>query len=366
MNDANGDSRTYILLARHRRAGSTGLDDLAGIADRFVETIDALTSVAGHDIRIGATVYGTSDIATKTAALLRRELDAKTIAVGGLVGVPELDGRHASPLSPNAEMERQKAERFILSQLAQAHEAGSNAVLVVGHQPALGIIGQSLTRGLVPLSHSSVACLSGRLTDEGFSGGRLQWVIAPSDPATLEHLRAKITSKMQVAALLAGLLGTALIFVLQALLASSGPLNVSLVLQYFAGLALFVAAALNLATVYAYDHLLMPTRFWAEPRGLIAPTQDRANLFGRTRHWLAWRPPSSDQLVIYQNMMRVWTRLFVPATVAMTAGVVAMGLALVRAPDAGSLIPWALAAALLAVLFLAYVRLMWPVLGVED
>lgn len=373
---AAGDDRAYVLLARHAKtdltAGQDGLisaaarEALALVAERLRETLVSLTIVAGEDIRIGETIHGSSPIATETATLLRQRLETGGIGVGPEVGSADLDGRHASPFSPGAEGEQEAAQRFVLGRLSDVRNAGANAILVVGHQPALGIIGQNLTGGPVPLAHGAVACVKGRHDGQRFSGGRLRWTIAPSDPQTLDHLRTKIASKMHVAGLLAGLVGTGLIFVLQDLFTTDRRLDLSLGLQYLAALALFLAAALNLATVYAYDHLMMPSRFWAEPHGPFASEARRGRTIRQFPRWLAWRPPSSDALVIYQNMMRVWTWLFVPATVFMAAGVGLMGLALVRATNLGALIPWIAAEALLTVLFLAYVRSFWPVLGVED
>jgi hypothetical protein len=191
-------------------------------------------------------------------------------------------------------------------------------------------------------------------------------VIAPSDPVALDQVRAKVASKMQVAAVLAGLIGTGLVFVLQDLLSTARAADASLVFQYAAALTLFVGAALNLATVYAYDVLLMPTRFWAEPRRLLPSVNSAGRTIRGTPRWLVWRPPSADLIVIYQNMIRVWSRLFMPATAFTAIGVACMGLALVRPPDPGTIGLVAIGEAALALLVVAYVRRMWPVLGVED
>jgi hypothetical protein len=100
-----------------------------------------------------------------------------------------------------------------------------------------------------------------------------------------------------------------------------GPLLASLVDQdkmnymgaqkwsFYLSSGLFLAAvSMYLLTMYAYDRLLMPKRFWAED----LPPED----LGRRPKWIVWRPPSSDSWILYQNMMRIWYCLFTPATYA--------------------------------------------------
>ena len=69
-----------------------------------------------------------------------------------------------------------------------------------------------------------------------------------------------------------------------------------------AALALLAALVLYLMTVFAYDQLQMPPKFWAE------------SLPVKKTSWLPQRPPSSFAWVLYRNMMRTWYTLFVPAT----------------------------------------------------
>jgi hypothetical protein len=312
-------------------------------------------------------------VATETAAVIRAGLAARSVEAGKMMPLPELDGVHAAPFSPNALAERAAARDFVLTRLRDMRGGAANAVLVVGHQPAIGIVCEDLARtrwrqtiGAIPLAHGAVACITARWRGATLTDVRLRWVITPSDPTTLEHLRAKVASKMQVAGLLAGLVGTALFFVLQDLLSNLGPLDLTKGLQYGAAFALFLAAALNLAAVYAYDVLMMPSRYWAEPRRLVARTQAPGRRVRLPPQWLVWRPPSPDQLVIYQNMMRVWSRLFVPATACIFVGVALMALALVRAPNLEALVPWIAIEAVVAAAVLGYIWAMRPILGVED
>jgi hypothetical protein len=85
---------------------------------------------------------------------------------------------------------------------------------------------------------------------------------------------------------------------------------------YVAAVAFLIAIGLYLRTMYAYDSLLMPKRYWGE--GVPG---------GRTPRWLVRRPPSSAAWILYQNMLHVWTFLFTPATVAVAVGLLALGYA---------------------------------------
>jgi hypothetical protein len=123
------------------------------------------------------------------------------------------------------------------------------------------------------------------------------------------------------------------------------------VLLPLAGVSFFVAIGLFLATLYAYDRLLMPSRFWSE----TPPTK-------RTRlNWLVCRPPSSRTYVLYQNMVRIWQRLFIPATFFVMAG---MGLLGYVALD----LSWwqGLLAAAAALLVVGWYFISRPRLGTED
>jgi hypothetical protein len=117
---------------------------------------------------------------------------------------------------------------------------------------------------------------------------------------------------------------------------------------------LLAALALYLMTMYAYDRLLMPTRFWAElpPRPSGRP---------RGGSWLPRRPPSSSAWVVYRNMMRTWYTLFTAATALVAVALAVLGAALLRLDTSD--LAWAVpaVAALIAIRWLFR-----PVLGSED
>src|SRR5262249_16353261 len=122
----------------------------------------------------------------------------------------------------------------------------------------------------------------------------------------------------------------------------------------YASLVCFLGSAmLYLATVYAYDRLLMPKRFWGE----------RARPPHRRPRWLVWRPPSSAVWGLYQTMIRVWHRMFLPATFGVTAGLACLALAVVHAEQR----PYAVGVILsLAGAFALYYWRFSPRLGSED
>lgn len=75
--------------------------------------------------------------------------------------------------------------------------------------------------------------------------------------------------------------------------------------------ALAVAVFLYLLTLFWYDRLLMPPRFWgARPR------------LGRAAYSKVMRRPASSAVwVLYQNMQRTWRMIFTPATCAAATGI---------------------------------------------
>jgi hypothetical protein len=78
---------------------------------------------------------------------------------------------------------------------------------------------------------------------------------------------------------------------------------------YLAAAALATALVLYVSTLYAYDSLLMPTRFWATA---VAKHQRRSSVVER--------PPSSANLVLQQNMINIWNRQFTIANLLVIAG----------------------------------------------
>ena len=116
---------------------------------------------------------------------------------------------------------------------------------------------------------------------------RPRFVFSPSDPETSAALRQKIESKMKTAGVLGGFLTGLFTFAAK---------DIGAALLTVIGLTLLATAiVLYFITLFCYDQLQMPTRFW----GSRPPKTTSA----RARHVV--RPPGSDVWVLYEGMPRV-------------------------------------------------------------
>lgn len=269
----------------------------------------------------------------------------------------------------------------------------NNALLVVGHQPQLGWISGYLSArhlrgwssGAVPLAASELVCL--RLTRANAKDrwrGSLAWTLAPDDREALAAVSDKVKGKMESAKLLSAVIMLAITALLGVLLdesrwAALGTPNASLAgVSYSAraavqvGFVLLLAAlALYLLSMYSYDRILMPPRFWSE-----GPDHTQETGSGDSRHrpvirrlvqrrtrgsWLPRGPPSSSAWVVFRNMQRIWFWLFTPANVLAGLAFAIFGSALLRVHG------WAwLPVGLFALALGAWSWWFRPVLGSED
>jgi hypothetical protein len=126
----------------------------------------------------------------------------------------------------------------------------------------------------VPFSRAELVCLAFPSPRQiagtqlpRYGRGHVLWTIVPDDRNAADQVRDKIRSKMETAKLLSGVITFALGALLAVLLDPSKWKTVTGpgVVQLAAGL-LLAALVLFLATMYAYDRLLMPDRFWGERR----------------------------------------------------------------------------------------------------
>jgi phosphohistidine phosphatase SixA len=202
---------------------------------------------------------------------------------------------------------------------ANAGANSPNAVIVVGHQPQLSWIAQCVLGKGLPVTTSEVICLE--ISEEWLRNRRtyrnaVRWTIEPRDKETLSELRDKIKSKMDVTKVLGGFIFATLAILLDTSKIKSliddqvlwNGVNLRYNAALVAAVLLILAGSLYMATLFAYDRLLMPIRFWSEA------------LDGEQPRWLVARPPSSSAYVLYQNMMRIWTWMFLPATVCVICG----------------------------------------------
>jgi hypothetical protein len=246
--------------------------------------------------------------------------------------------------------------------LGLAGEEAGGAVLAVGHQPQLSWIADDLLnlghrrprRPPTPIDRAGLVCLQ---VPKG-RRARLLWVISYNDEAAAAAVRDKIQRKMDTAKLLSGAVAFGLTATFGLLLDGSKlrDLGSRAWAVQTSGAVLLLAAILYFATMYAYDTLLMPERFWGERQ---TPT---GKLRRRRGSWLVARPPSSAAWILYQNMMRIWRNLFTLASGFVGVGLGLLGYAALR------LGPWSSAAVGFGILLVAALATWWsrPVLGSED
>jgi hypothetical protein len=124
-----------------------------------------------------------------------------------------------------------------------------------------------------------------------------------------------------------------------------------------------LAAALFFVTLFYFDRLLMPTRFWGA--GRAEPRQRTPTRWYWPRFRSVDRPPSSALWTLYQNMQMIWRRLFVPAVVLVGVSIAAFALAQFE-PGGWNLVVAAVASVMTIAGVATWARLSSPTLGVQD
>ena len=260
--------------------------------------------------------------------------------------------------------EGKQATDALVSGLRDGVSGVPGTVLVVGHQPQLSWIADGLLRARrtsllrpppVPIDRAGLVCVT--LDGENQTHAKLAWAISFDDKEAAQQVREKIQRKMDTAKQLAGVLTLGLTVILGVLFSKDqfGGLGERRWAVQAAAAILLVAALLYFATMYSYDRLLMPERFWGERK----PSSRK---FRRGGNWLVDRPPSSAAWILYQNMMRVWRNLFTLASLLVGAGIVLLGYAALR------LRPWQALVVGIPALLAVGLWVWWsrPVLGSED
>jgi hypothetical protein len=299
-------------------------EELVAIANVLRETL------AQEKVHVTAIRHAPTMIAITHASWLERRL--------GLDDAPDVLTEKHEDLDPQrfmgwpgtAPVDRLVRQLIDLTKQAPRARNTDRAVLVIGHMPQLGWLAARLMGNrsrwmafvdgfLTPLAlqNGEVACIALADLRRGRPAGRLQWTVGPDETNAIEDLRDKIKSKMDIAKLLGGFIT----LVLGGVVLAPGRLDElsrggDRWAVYVAAVSFLIAIGLYLRTMYAYDTLLMPKRYWGEG----APG-------GRTPRWLVRRPPSDAAWVLYQNMLHVWTFLFTPATVAVAIGLLALSYA---------------------------------------
>lgn len=317
---------THVLLMRHgqtqaraegpesgRGLSAKGVTDVAAMGRRLAEWV----SLGQDGFDVAAVRHGPYRQVAHTMSIVRRALAAEGVEWPS-------DMRATEALDPHVFWAKRTAPEDVKSwsSPSQASNRRTRALLIVGHEPQLSLIARALTKpqlSRIGRSHvtpsAGVSCIRLR-SPYRLRRGRVLWLIEPQDDETAAALREKIRSKMDVAKVFGAVITFALGILLGQLVDESkreALPNEPVVLLALAGLGL--ALVLYVRVLYAYDSLLMPTRFWnatvssPKPRGLVR------------------RPPSSATLLMQQNMMRVWSGPFTLANALVLAsfGLLAYG-----------------------------------------
>jgi hypothetical protein len=211
----------------------------------------------------------------------------------------------------------------------------SLAYIIVGHQPELTTIARlwlrrrfrsALPFQVLPIEGSEAACL-------GFGGDpRLLWLITNKPQELMDDLKDKIKSKYDVAKFFLGAFVVNTGLILNAgVWGTIGPSNTSTwidkALIILAVTAAVVSLAFTAATLFSYDALLMPSTFWSERSD---PANRLPGGLRRPRKWSINRPPSQAHVVLFYEMVHVWSAFFVPAIIAAFIAVGLLVVALAR------------------------------------
>jgi phosphohistidine phosphatase SixA len=341
------------LPRRHkRRLSKRGTKETVEVADRLKSVLLDLRADAELALTIAECWTASTDESRATARNVGRVLGDLLPSEPKILA--ELNPDSFQPYA-NREKHTIMASRIVK---ALDSQVGKNALLIIGHQPFLGWLVHVLTGEGIPLSRSELVCIAFDHTKTGKRDrGGVNWILSPTDSESAREIREKIKSKMDIAKLLSVFITGSLSFLLSSLIDKqrmdsigdhAWALNTSAVL-------FFMSIGLYLATMYAYDRLLMPSRFWSDA---IPPQNPK-----RRPKWLVWRPPSSAIWVLYQNMVRIWRYLFMTATAAVILGLFFLAVAVFREPQP---ILIASCAVVGSITFGVYYHLFKPRIGTED
>ena len=283
---------------------------------------------------------------------------------------PEASRAEKQPEASRAE--KQPEASRIEGQPARRTEM--DAPLLVGNDPLIGWVASQLTRRGTPVARGELLCL---VRQRGLgTRWRLLWTLSDDDETAAEAIRTKIKSKMTTA----GALGTVIVGLTTFLLQNSLQKHPTL-WQWLAFAALALSAGLYFASLFLYDTLQMPPRFWSSrppsrpPESSQAPGQSqkarsRQAIWAHLRHGrpTVARPPSSTARVLQASMMQVWNWIFTPATVLAGAGVACLALGAATHSRPLGLQLWHVLAAIVVLVAVAGTWVAWhrPNLGTSD
>ena len=303
---------------------------------------DALENLSETDVKVEKIMCSRHTVARQTAEEIRQVLHIREVCEAD-----EINPRTALT-PPFAQVDDKEIhDRRFWTALLQGSEG--KAVAAVGHQPHLTrvakhILGRELPADVLPLANSEIACICIGTKP------KLLWLLTNKPESLLNDLRDKIKSKYDVAKFFLGALVVKDGLVLNANLWTAGDKWGAefLYLGLFCSIAGLVLAV---ATLLAYDSLLMPPDFWG-----AAATHKKTP-------WSVDRPPSQAQLIIFYEMIHVWKWFFMPSLAFALASIVCFLLVLAGAKhfDFNLVIVGIASAAAIA-----YYRYFKPRMGAED
>jgi phosphohistidine phosphatase SixA len=224
---------TYLILVRHgpkdnysekadrNKPLKQGGKEVREVASVFAETLSIQLQNESDCIVIDQFCHGSHTVVLETGEILSDALQRSGVAINP-------DQIEKKPvLAPECfwkasdRKDRRKVGELLLYHLTKLSTQGkashsqSNAILVVGHQPQLGWIAETILGRTVPICRSGIVCLAINRSCLHLIDWLLRWwlrwllwAISPSDPEITKQLREKVKSKME----LAGILGGVIIF----------------------------------------------------------------------------------------------------------------------------------------------------------
>jgi phosphohistidine phosphatase SixA len=247
-----------------------------------------------------------------------------------------------------------------ITKAGPAPKRGESAALIIGHDPGMSCLLTTLLDRNAPrvgryrdVPGLTRAELLGLRWDGRY--WRPVWALTSGAAGDIAEIKEKIRSKMDTAKVFGGFITAVLTFVVSQYAMTTPKTMYWAAVRGVSLMALAVAILLYLMTLFWYDRLLMPPRFWGILRGR---KEDAVSKVLR-------RPPSSAVWVLYQNMQRIWRLLFVPATYAAAVGIVGFAAARIEPSATTALIIFS-AAAVVVTLTAWWGWRSRPILGVQD
>jgi len=246
----------------------------------------------------------------------------------------------------------------------KARRTEADAPLLVGNDPLIGWVAAELTGRETPVARGELICLISERRPR--TRWRLLWTLSDDGETEAEAIRTKIKSKMNTA----GALGAVIVGLTTFLLQSSLKTEPT-IWQWLAFAALTTSAGLYFATLFLYDTMQMPPRFWSSRFPSHPQTSGRLQVISarlRHGHPSVRRPPTSTARVLQVSMVQVWVWIFTPATILAGVGVTFLALGVSEDSKPVALHPWQVLAATVVLVAVGMAWIAWhrPNLGASD